>query len=380
MSLATPTGSPVNLRRHITSLDGLRGVAILVVFLHHYYPRQRMNPVSIVASLGWVGVDLFFVLSGFLITGILYDTLGQPGMLTKFFARRGLRLFPVYLFVIGIAVVFSGPLQMPLSWRDVGFFAYGANITDALGLTPSFGPYLRFRHLWSLAVEEQFYLLWAPLVVLLGSRLRIMKTCMVGIGIAVLLRGVAVYFLPPHTPYEALFTRMDSLLCGGLLAMGLRGEHGVRWLDARRLRWMIAIGLCLFVVGAAWSHSLNGERAHMLLVGYVGNDLWCTGVLGLTLLPGSAVNRCMNFGGLRFLGRYSYGLYLWHEIFGPVFDKYIVWAEGHIGPPWVGGTLATLGMAAICLGVAVVSYHAVELPFLKLKRFFEYEKKSMRAV
>ncbi|HEY0786301.1 MAG TPA: acyltransferase, partial [Acidobacteriaceae bacterium] len=180
---------PLDFRRHIASLDGLRGLAISLVFLHHFYPRERFNPLSLVASAGWTGVDLFFVLSGFLITGILYDTLAFPRSLRTFFARRSLRIFPVYLLMVALVVVFARPLQVPLGWRDIPFFAYGANLTRVLQIDPEFGPYLRFWHLWSLAVEEQFYLLWAPLVFLLARRGRIMGACCVGIAAAILLRG-----------------------------------------------------------------------------------------------------------------------------------------------------------------------------------------------
>ncbi len=363
---------PVNYKRHIGSLDGLRGVAIAVVFLHHYYPRPPQGPLAAVASLGWVGVDLFFVLSGFLITGILFDTLHTPKTLKNFFARRALRLFPVYLLLVGLVLVFAKPLQVPLSWRDIPFFAYAANWVDAFGVRPTFGPYLRFDHLWSLAVEEQFYLLWAPVVFLLKGRRRIMVACAVGVITAAVLRAVGVGHVGPLVLYENLFTRMDSILCGAAFALAIRGESAALWLNKKVLWVFVAVGLGVLAYACLVSHSLFDQRAPMLRVGYLGNDLWCVGVLGLALIENS-VNRALNSPALRFVGRYSYGLYLWHEAPRPLLEMLQRRIEQASGPLWLSRPLACAVLFALCLGVAIVSFHVIELPCLRLKRFFVYE-------
>src|ERR1700690_1004784 len=98
------------LKKHIDSLDGIRGVAILLVFLFHYMPRNPRNPLSWLASLGWSGVDLFLVLSGFLITGILYDTRESKNFFKVFYVRRALRLFPLYFFAVGIVLLVAALL------------------------------------------------------------------------------------------------------------------------------------------------------------------------------------------------------------------------------------------------------------------------------
>jgi peptidoglycan/LPS O-acetylase OafA/YrhL len=371
-----PHAPHVEHARHIASLDGLRGVAISLVFLYHYFPRQHLNPISILASAGWTGVDIFFVLSGFLITGILFDTLAKPHHLRNFFARRALRLFPVYLLMLALVFAFAHRLQLPLGWKDIPFFAYAANLSPAFNAVPNFGPYLRFRHLWSLAVEEQFYLLWAPLVCLLARRSRIIKACAIGIAAALLLRIAGAHHVPTIAIYQDLFTRMDSILCGSLLALGLRGNRGERWLHRSRLHGLFATGIVITIICFALSHSLHSERFPTLTFGYLGNDLWCTALLGLTLLPGTPVHRATNLRPLRFIGRYSYGLYLWHDIPGRAFDGWIAYSQDLFHPIWLSGLFGVACLFAFCLLLAIASYHAVELPCLHLKRYFSYDRPS----
>ena len=129
--------------KHIDSLDGLRGLAILLVFLYHYLPRNLHNPLSWLASVGWTGVDLFFVLSGFLITGILYDTRKSANFFRVFYARRALRLFPLYFFAVGIVLFVAALNHAPMSWKAIPFYIYGANVMLALRTgSPDFSPYL----------------------------------------------------------------------------------------------------------------------------------------------------------------------------------------------------------------------------------------------
>ena len=144
--------------KHIDSLDGLRGVAILLVFFFHYLPRNPHSPLSWLASLGWSGVDLFFVLSGFLITGILYDTRGSCNFFKAFYARRALRLFPLYFFAVGLVLSISLSSQVHLTWKAIPFYIYGANVMLLVkDGVPNYTRFLQCIHFWSLALEEQFY-------------------------------------------------------------------------------------------------------------------------------------------------------------------------------------------------------------------------------
>ncbi len=163
--------------KYIPALDGLRGLAILAVFFHHYgaggidSSAAAVRWIATVCGLGWSGVDLFFVLSGFLITGILYDTRNDPAYYRKFYARRTLRIFPIYYLFAAIAL-----LIVPLSaWHkgDIFFLVY-LGYPAALTWPALVSVLIRITHLWSLSVEEQFYMLWPWLICRLRTPSRIL--------------------------------------------------------------------------------------------------------------------------------------------------------------------------------------------------------------
>jgi peptidoglycan/LPS O-acetylase OafA/YrhL len=181
----------------IPALDGIRGIAILCVMLYHFTFYGGIEPTLIVdkvyyhtALVGWFGVDLFFVLSGFLITGILYDTASAPQYFRNFYARRVLRIFPLYygtlavfFFLIPLVIDISDTFEELL--RDqLWYWSYLVNVQIALEYWPSF---FALGHFWSLAVEEQFYLVW-PLVVFFLKRRSLIAICVVCIVGAFLVR------------------------------------------------------------------------------------------------------------------------------------------------------------------------------------------------
>lgn len=199
------------------ALDGIRGIAILLVMTIHYFndPQPGLdNLVHKVTDGGWMGVDLFFVLSGFLITGILLDANGGAHYFISFYGRRALRIFPLYyLYLVLLWAVFGIATTWP-------YWTYLLNIQIAInGQWPAI-PYV--AHLWSLAIEEQFYLLW-PLVVLLCSRRTLMRLCLAIVALSPMLRawvlhaGVASRAVSVLTP-----TRVEGLLAGALLAVLVR--------------------------------------------------------------------------------------------------------------------------------------------------------------
>src|SRR2546427_8382575 len=208
-------------------LDGLRGVAVLLVLLiHAIWGPLRPATASIdvvvraVAYAGWMGVDLFFVLSGFLITGILLDTRGQPGWWPNFIARRALRIFPLYYGALTVLFVllprlarWSEPQFTTLQANQTWYWTYTVNLLAAL--TQGRGTPLSTLHFWSLSVEEQFYLIW-PLIVWAckpRSLLRVIGLIVIG-GLSFLLRVVLHY--PANPPCPPLLTpgRLHGLLAG----------------------------------------------------------------------------------------------------------------------------------------------------------------------
>jgi peptidoglycan/LPS O-acetylase OafA/YrhL len=146
----------------VLELDGLRGLACLTIMVYHFRP--------VIVPYGWSSVDLFFVLSGYLITAILIRHEGSPRLRRNFYARRGLRIWPVYYLTI-LALVIVGPwLPKPTNWSGLGYFlTYTQNLPFYWsGRVPPFSPYV--AHLWTLANEEQFYIIWPLLVVMIGRR------------------------------------------------------------------------------------------------------------------------------------------------------------------------------------------------------------------
>jgi peptidoglycan/LPS O-acetylase OafA/YrhL len=364
----------VGSEKHIDSLDGFRGIAILLVFFFHYLPRNPSNPLSWMASLGWTGVDLFFVLSGFLITGILYDTRQSTNFFKAFYARRALRLFPVYFLAVGIVLSAATLLRTPMSWKAIPFYIYGANLMLPLkGGTPDFTPYFNCVHFWSLSVEEQFYSLWPLVVFLVPSRRTLMQICAGGIVGALIFRvvlthlGVSTWIL-----YTELPARMDSLLAGGMLALAVRGPRPAAWLSRTRLYWVMAGCGLVLVILLFRARTLFFTSTAMTSWGYtmIAGVYVC--LLALALVPGTMANQVGRLSVLRFFGRYSYGLYVWHDLPSPVCVSWQSWFTRHIHPLVVGQLVYAVAMLVLFTAVAVASYHLLELRFLKLKSRFRY--------
>ena len=360
--------------KHIDSLDGFRGIAILLVFFFHYLPRNLHNPFSWVASLGWTGVDLFFVLSGFLITGILYDTRQSTNFFKAFYARRALRLFPLYFLAVGIVLFAAALLHTPMSWKAIPFYIYGANLMLPLkGGVPDFTPYFNCVHFWSLATEEQFYSLWPLVVFLVPSRKILMQICAGGILGALIFRVVLTHLgVSSWVLYTELPARMDSLLAGGMLALAVRGPRPAVWLSRTRLYYVMAgCGLVLLIL-LFRARTLFFSSTAMTSWGYtmIAGVYVC--LLALALVPGTVANRVGRLSVLRFFGRYSYGLYVWHDLPSPVCITWQSWFTRHIHPLVVGQLVYAVAMLALFTAVAVASYHLLELRFLKLKSRFRY--------
>ncbi len=307
---ATPFHSPL-LKREMPGLDALRGVAVLSVVLYHglhwwlppaHAVSAAVRRVSWLATPGWLGVNLFFVLSGFLITGILLDTRARPKYWRSFYTRRVLRIFPLYLVLLFILRFYSG---VHWSYFFLCLF-YMANFATArFGL--SYGP------LWSLAVEEQFYLVWPVLV--RGLRLRTLAiVCMGSLCISPLLRYLSVSrVLPMGNPNSTTWLITDNLAMGGLIAILLRTP-------AATLSHIRALTLGTTVAGA--SLLLLGLHLHLLRRDTPAGAAFEPEPF--ILLFAALLLLALQFGQnplvfrltrpLRFYGYISYGLYLFHLI------------------------------------------------------------------
>jgi peptidoglycan/LPS O-acetylase OafA/YrhL len=326
---------------------------------------------------GWSGVDLFFVLSGFLITGQLLDSLGAENYFRGFYARRILRIFPLYylaLLVTAVAFPFLGSgFLRNLYPSHTGWLSY------VLYFQNWWMPYKENDHtilgpLWSLGVEEQFYLLW-PLCVWLVGRKHVTRACQTGIALALALRifGVAVL----HRGDSAVIlmntlTRMDTLLVGALCAVLVRHRKHA---TSNFYRVLSAVGvvsgglaLAIMIVGREY----KVRATYMQSVGYTLLAL-AFGCIILSAYYRSGSNhwfdRVLTFAPLRAAGKYSYGIYVWHRW------VYLVGASLFRTQPWYGASarysllLAGAMVLASC-GVAFLSYHLFEKRFLLLKDRF----------
>ena len=307
---------------HVGALDGVRGIAIALVLTYHYsLCAQRFGfegGLLKVTNIGWCGVDLFFVLSGFLITGVLYDSRNSQRYFVNFYARRVLRIFPLYYLAILSVWVLSATwpqanilgVHGSLLWPTI----YLTNVIVALE-GPSAVP-TALLHFWSLAIEEHFYLLW-PFVVTLGSRRFLMGTAITIIVAAFSLRAAFVILgADPWTSYFLTPMRLDALAVGAFCSLGIRGPLGISGLA--RPAWAIgavcALGILILVV---LTKSVYPTKPPMQVIGYsmLALGFGAFIVVGLAWFPPAAL---LNIGVLRWLGLYSYGLYVWHFIINTI--------------------------------------------------------------
>jgi peptidoglycan/LPS O-acetylase OafA/YrhL len=334
------------------------------------------------ARSGWCGVDLFFVLSGFLITGILLDAKGTPYYFRNFYVRRTLRIFPLYYGLLA-AVFLVGPripsLVTPefeaLAQHQWALWFYYMNLTVAWYNDFFFSAeWIEFNHFWSLAIEEQFYLLW-PAVVLLCGRRTLAIVCITLFTTALLLRG-AIVLHGDHvwTVYTLTPCRWDGLALGGLIALAWRTPDW--WAPLARRTSLVAFACFLTLAGAAWQgNRLDYENPIFQIFGYSLLALLFGALIVLSVdgTPSSIAWRLWSRPILRFFGKYSYGLYVVHPTLMEHLVQYIPvpMLVNWWGSPALG--VLTYMIASLCLSVAVawLIWHLYEKQFLKLKRYFE---------
>jgi len=372
---AEPLAPPAELPRgHIPALDAIRGLAIVLVTLYRFggggEGPARVIEHSALIDLGQRGVDLFFVLSGFLITGILCDAKGREHYFRNFYVRRALRIFPLYygalafaLFVLPALAPDATAAFQPAIDNQAWLWLYGANVLQAIRGSWCLGP---LNHFWSLAIEEHFYLLW-PAVIFFTSRQSAIRLCgllfigSVAARAAWLATGgndVAAGVLTP--------LRMDGLVLGGWIALAARCQGGFG-----RLSPWAWLGLCLLLPLA-----LLADLTDRRLLG-MRNAAWA-GTCGAILILVMAAPRQSPLAVLgssrvlQFFGKYSYAMY--------VFQLPLVYL---LAPIISAGALATalhsafLGQAAyaailfaVTTLAALASWHLFEKRLLGLKHRF----------
>ena len=360
-----PARHGMAIPKYIPQFDGLRGIAILVVLLAHLSYLGSIGFVHIF-QYGRTGVDLFFVLSGFLITGILLDTKNLPGYFKNFYARRALRIWPLYygilfLFFVLLPLLFARHFFL----TDRNSWPYYVTYTQNL--------FYHFNHsepltpTWSLAVEEQYYMFWAPVVFLFGRKS--LRNILLGmIAFSFCFRVISSFRdAPLDFVHNFTLCRLEPLAAGGLAALWLRSEKctAAKW--ARGGMMALTIGLAGVAI-ALVDWGIDGP-----IYSYPFLAAAFAGILALSLTASpttTVVGRALTQPWLVYTGRISYGVYLIHV---PIFIGIDVATRkiwGH--PPYSHARQALMILVAFALTylLASISWFCFEQPILRLKDHF----------
>jgi peptidoglycan/LPS O-acetylase OafA/YrhL len=391
------SGKGVSSGERVPVLDGIRGIAILLVMFFHFWENGTtrfghplwLRLYAYVAGMGWTGVDLFFVLSGFLITGILYDARNSSHYFRVFYGRRTVRIFPLYygalifFFVVvpfllahihhGVSAamrdsIHTSPVAKLFAWTYVINWYEGFRGWDAI-------PH-PIQHFWSLAIEEQFYLVW-PFLVLKLSRRRLIALCFGIMALAFVLRGVFFEIHLPIASYTWTICRADSLAVGAIVALSFRDPGDWKILSKWARRFALPALCGLIVVRALNPTCLAGPgdvpTLSMDTLSISLNGIFFASCIALAMgtPTGSRTRRILGTPLLRFFGKYSYCLYVCHLPIIAVLAKAGFSSDQlalrlHTNE-FVGVlVINAIGFAA-SLTVALASWNLYEKQWLKLK-------------
>lgn len=358
---------------YMPALDGIRALAIAGVLMAHFLPRTSI--LRDVAHWGRLGVVLFFVLSGFLITSILIRVRGRiesahsqsrRGVLWSFYGRRFLRIFPIYYLTVGLVSLLDSDMRKEFAWH----VTYTSNYLMAYD--HSAVPYA--RHLWSLAVEEQFYLFWPWLLLFLPRRLLphtlwslvIVSTAYKFIG--------GLYGLSWAALTRPVYGNTDALALGGLLALHREPYSPTSSASALLLKFSARFALPFFIA-TQFARYQSGEGAFRTNIFYVGfNDLFASLVFA-TLISAAASSRPTWFKSIlsarpvRYIGKVSYGIYLYHLF---VRHGVEVTATRFSLPLPAPGLWRFMLYTGLSILVAVISWELIERPINSMKKAFPY--------
>jgi peptidoglycan/LPS O-acetylase OafA/YrhL len=379
----SPTAArPGVSRPYYPALDGIRAIAALTVFCAHYAGF----------AWGWAGVNIFFVLSGFLITGILYDARHEPHRFRNFYVRRSLRIFPLY-YGIFLLLLLSTPLlhwewnkawilwacylgnftmfhYFPVISNNGGMGALAGTLRPLSAIPTHF--HIVLGHFWSLCVEEQFYLLWPAVVLTVKKRSTLMRICG-AVVVALPFVRWALNFIHRNPPlpstflYGITFFQIDALLLGGFIALCLRGQRIEALKRAAHvyISGIVVIAVLAMIYQFVFRHvsaPWNIEPTWVFTFGLTMVNLFAGSIILLCLNPCFALNRLLLLRPLRALGRVSYGFYVFHAIpivlYGSLISAHIHHFQRTI----------TAGFAlCVTIGLAQLSYRFFESPFLRMK-------------
>jgi peptidoglycan/LPS O-acetylase OafA/YrhL len=380
--------------RRDAALDGLRGLAALLVFLFHYGGGLESTTlvgkiIGDITQASWVGVILFFALSGFLITGSLWDAISEKFLLRNFFIRRAARILPLYF--LALLISFLGALTNPLTFETGrAYLIYLFTLQDL--------PFLGFQallynspfplyHLWTVAVEIQFYIFWPLLLLNAESRRDARILCIRTFVFSVFFR--LIFSLPDLNFGTAnlynnfLFTHAGTLVLGAGVALALRSRDRVSGRIASPVRfirrwanWAFAAGMALYIAIGIFAKSFLIEVPLQFMFGLIGVSVASVALIAIVLRPGRTRD-FFSHRSLVYLGRISYGFYIFHILFQTWFDriantwgKYLNDRTFRVWTPDVFHIYRFIIAFVITLVVSAISYRFFESPIIRWSKRF----------
>ena len=361
-----------NTHKYIPTLDGIRGLAILAVVLYHNF-----SGLSDQFYIGWMGVDLFFVLSGYLITNALMNTLYSRDYLRNFYAKRVLRIFPIYylvLFVFLVLFPFIHFLKAEFSYyidHQLWFWLYMQNWLIIFNFPQGSG---YFNHFWSLAVEEQFYLIW-PFIILWLKKEKNLLIFMGLVLVALMAFRSTLWLLQlDHFNYTIFyrFTRIDGICVGCIIAL-LKRTHP-DFLNKNTAVVVTGLAILNFLFYFL-NRSNQFEYPYFAFVGYTTfATMFGLLVDQATITKNKWFTKVFAIPPLRYIGKISYGFYIFHVpiylLLLPCLNK----LAGAFSLENQKTFFVSLAATLIAFVISVISYHIFEIRFLKLKKRFSYPK------
>lgn len=364
-------------RKFILSLEGIRGYAFLAVFFAHYFLpwtlRNQHDFVfgtwTVLRAIAYFAVPIFFVLSGYLIGGILYDTRQREGYFKVFYLRRALRVLPIYYLALIVIACVDVQFRFHLDHR---FWAHFFYIQNLLPNMPKFwfeSP-VAMAHLWSLAVEEQFYLLWPLVVWLFPQRRRLMVVVSVLIGVCWALRLAAP--LLSWTPFQMFYltpTRADAIMFGVLLSL-LRGSSFLEKVKPLA-KWFALAGVLVVAVragmGYGWADDYVGTEIVLPLL-----NLTALATIMAVIEQGSWLNRVCSKTWICWIGSRSYSLYIIHYMFYQWYRNTLLLGLSNHMRRSVAVLIGALIVLALTFVLSMLSYRYLEAPAMRLKKRIQY--------